>query len=1066
MPDTTCLHIRVGESDPIRVFEIAGMSVRIGRASFCEVRIPEPELAEEECRLRKRGGAWQLVPARPANAVTIEGRPVDATCPLPFDVPFRVGGHWLTLRATNSAQPDWTEYAASRPAEAAPSSAVAREGFRAAPLADIAPPVVETKAHTPAQAPANVEHLADWRSRQEQRLNRTRTGNSQRSWEERWKAAGDRLKTRNEEATPPAAPPRSTPPPAQTRYAQPQPLDAKIHAPRATPPVAPSVSAADVLRTPVDRLEIKTKSYKARESKAAATPTPSVSMPNRTNWEPPQAPVPTEPSLGKYVAPSSTFAVEREPRVNDFATQPEMTTWERASSSMTAVAIEQEIEVEPSYEDSTVLHNEEEATAWDEVPASMTGVAAEQEIEVEPSYQETTVLQEEARTAAWDEAPTLMSQAVTEEEAAAEEEIEVESSCQEESAVLRNEGEVTAWSEAPSSATAVDVNQDVEIEPRYEEITVSAPAWEPTAEPAPVHETVSSDTPAPSRILRLLSPLVSLKSARAVSAPAKEPSKPEAPATEVTVEAAIPVSPPPQPEASFSGPASATRAETWIKKETVATEPRTAEPSDRTETRRKKTRSAPPTNPAANRPRPQAEAHTRQPGRENTRPQNGQARPSQRPGHAIPRETPPGPKAPAPLPGMPPLSDARTSRETAREWPRASDIFAAHEAPAPRPAQQNPARRLTANLPQPTEWQEPSHWKLPLWAGAPALILMVLPLGVLTLALSWIWTGHEQSAGIVSDVLLHGDVSKPLPDQVIPRDMTWWKTSAGNLTLWASYFERRSQISPNEVDDARDYLEGAAKTSPIHAQTRLARARFTNASEPDAQLAIRFGLSRDIVALAFSGQRCLKAGRKEAALKLYRQALEMTSSIQISNSTVPKFDDESQVRRYRIPNEGMIERIIRDIASDESWTFAEWSQAIPSTELIRFVTAKVLTERGDPEASKVIDQMLEQAKSPTASKPASALDAAAQAEVFALRRSWEEAQEHYRTAISMMPNDLIRRSWWLNLADLALRLNDESGRQKALEQAKGIQNLDEVAKRATELLKFSSVRAEKAQPGR
>src|SRR6266446_2923841 len=55
MPETACLHIQARDSDPIRVVELAGVSVRIGRASYCEVRLPAPELADEECCLRRRG---------------------------------------------------------------------------------------------------------------------------------------------------------------------------------------------------------------------------------------------------------------------------------------------------------------------------------------------------------------------------------------------------------------------------------------------------------------------------------------------------------------------------------------------------------------------------------------------------------------------------------------------------------------------------------------------------------------------------------------------------------------------------------------------------------------------------------------------------------------------------------------------------------------------------------------------------------------------------------------------------------------------------------------------------
>ena len=62
MPESACLHIQANESDPVRVVDLRGGPVRIGRAASCDVRLADADLADEECRLRRRGGAWQLVP--------------------------------------------------------------------------------------------------------------------------------------------------------------------------------------------------------------------------------------------------------------------------------------------------------------------------------------------------------------------------------------------------------------------------------------------------------------------------------------------------------------------------------------------------------------------------------------------------------------------------------------------------------------------------------------------------------------------------------------------------------------------------------------------------------------------------------------------------------------------------------------------------------------------------------------------------------------------------------------------------------------------------------------------
>jgi hypothetical protein len=81
MPESTCLHIQDQESGPIRVVDIPWISVRIGRAAFCEVRLTADDLADEACRLYRRGRTWHLVPAGSRAKIVIEGRSVESACP-------------------------------------------------------------------------------------------------------------------------------------------------------------------------------------------------------------------------------------------------------------------------------------------------------------------------------------------------------------------------------------------------------------------------------------------------------------------------------------------------------------------------------------------------------------------------------------------------------------------------------------------------------------------------------------------------------------------------------------------------------------------------------------------------------------------------------------------------------------------------------------------------------------------------------------------------------------------------------------------------------------------------
>ncbi len=113
MPESTCLHIQDRESGPIRVVELPWISVRIGRAAYCEVRLPDTGLAAEACRLTRRGRTWSLTPVGDQNLVVLDGRTVKSPCLLPFGTPFQIGPFCLTLRQDAGADPDWELYPAA-----------------------------------------------------------------------------------------------------------------------------------------------------------------------------------------------------------------------------------------------------------------------------------------------------------------------------------------------------------------------------------------------------------------------------------------------------------------------------------------------------------------------------------------------------------------------------------------------------------------------------------------------------------------------------------------------------------------------------------------------------------------------------------------------------------------------------------------------------------------------------------------------------------------------------------------------------------------------------------------
>jgi tetratricopeptide (TPR) repeat protein len=363
----------------------------------------------------------------------------------------------------------------------------------------------------------------------------------------------------------------------------------------------------------------------------------------------------------------------------------------------------------------------------------------------------------------------------------------------------------------------------------------------------------------------------------------------------------------------------------------------------------------------------------------------------------------------------------------------------------------------------PTIARKPAQWNLSLrlaWFPAAAAAAV---LGAMGLLAAWSWSIEAEHSGVVADRLTAaGAKAVALPPWVKPPDPRWWKTTPGHLTLWALWLDRAAD-DPATVEEAQQLLAAAARAAPLQARVRFAQARREpgSAEGPAAGSISSLALSRDVLPLAWTGHQLLAAGKKDAAQKAYRKALELASRAELSRLAPPGFIDDSQVRRYAMPAEDLIKPIVRDMADSSAWTYAEWSAAVPPDAVARLVAVRVLRERSVTDFEAALDALV--AEGDTAPSPGAraALAIAAHAEALALKQRWGEADQRYRQALEQMPDPTIRRSWWVNLAEIALRQNDESGRQKALEAARGNDPNEEITRRAVELLKDYGVRTER-----
>ena len=168
---------------------------------------PTLRLAEEACRLQRRGRTWHLVPLGPKGSILVQDRPIEGPYPLPFDVPFRIGSICFTLRQNRSSDPDWEMYRTL-------SSAQHRRPMSINPLPVSLPAVERCIASiAPPRSQRDIVHESSipLAPRIESPLERSTSPRPVNPWEARWKAAGARLQAERKQPLPPGRPHPSPP---------------------------------------------------------------------------------------------------------------------------------------------------------------------------------------------------------------------------------------------------------------------------------------------------------------------------------------------------------------------------------------------------------------------------------------------------------------------------------------------------------------------------------------------------------------------------------------------------------------------------------------------------------------------------------------------------------------------------------------------------------------------------------------------------------------------------------------------------------------------------------------
>jgi hypothetical protein len=390
------------------------------------------------------------------------------------------------------------------------------------------------------------------------------------------------------------------------------------------------------------------------------------------------------------------------------------------------------------------------------------------------------------------------------------------------------------------------------------------------------------------------------------------------------------------------------------------------------------------------------------------------------------------------------------------ELPTVRDILANHRnSHGPRTAVERP---LPGKQAIPTVPQQPGQWDLPGWLALPPVGICALGMGLVACALSWWWAVDASNAAVITKRLLMPDGSgrhRPLPEGLAPPGGRWIRTTAQHLAHWGVYIAVEEKDEPHPAAEAPSLLSRALEISPLNPTARLAMAELEEPGRDGSGRIRGLGLSRDSVSLAWSAHRLMDAGKKSAALRLYGRAISAAVDGGLSRSATPRFSEDTAAHRYFLPAEDAVRDIVAELAARDGLEFGEWSGALPRNPVVLLATARLLREQGRTEADGLLNELLAAGPAEGHGDPRLL---AARAEALVLRSRWAEAADQYRQAIDRVDNDLIRRSWWFNLADIAQQLNDEGQRQAAIRAALAVASSDDITRRASLIQKSGDTR--------
>ena len=1006
-----------GGSAPVQTLPLEGDTIKLGKGPQCQIQISDDSLGDLQCLFRFKDGAWQYEPIGPPGRVWIDGRAIEDPYTLPFGVPFRIGRHWVTLRTAENAFNDWLD---ENDDAADATDATMTADDRGASSRKSTEPRPSGAALSETE-----ERLRKWQARLEQRERMLRDRQEERRWEARWKSAGESLRARSTDRQGPTSAPRqrpAAPSPAPVRPAT-NATPASVPTPAPTPPNAyrpqqsPPVSRIIETRQPdtIRRGPELTPRYAARPPirptvSSVAPPSTPINQP-ATVRVPLRTTIRVVPPVVEPQPNSTPIVTHNRPDISTESTLPTVTLIQPAEPLVFVEPVLPNqlgsVEASPTPVSQVIETVDTQAESASNLTDHLASAEGKTQVSVFESSSFDSIL----------ESVTLMAEAHAQHAAVpSAQEVETDEPTAQ---IEEHEGE-------KEPALVAEVATETVIE-----VVTSATSEEPVAEVVEATPLVIEAAEPDSTVLQSVTPLVEMTEPASELEAVVEPVD----SVEVTL-AEIMAEPDPEPEPALNQPALvvAVEASNWLEEVDEETLDSSVDPyvaaSPRIEER-----------PIA------AEAVPE----EASRPESvwRTASLSQAPatlGFISHRRA-----EPTTAPHAAPAASPKPRRG---ELPSARDILAAQgvrnrQAEAVAEAA-NAVKRST--LPVPTDIHAPEQWSLPLWLGWLPTTAFVLMLGVASMGLAFGWLNDSMTAAFAIKDVLRPDLpnSSALMAPIIAPG-NWVTSTAQHQAMWAVALER-SNDGRERRDDIRSLLESARRISPLAARSQFSLeppAQSSNTPPSDPEDLSDIGRTRDIVSLVITGRRLHALGKVESSVKVYRQALELALKAEWQGLEPPRFDDDPQVLRYLLPREKLASFVVKDIVARGNWTEEQWSTMLPSSAMAAWVAAKQfikLDRKAD--ADRLINLATRLGETSAGEGLDESEHRAALAEALATRSQWTDAVEAYRRAIDLCSNDRTRRAWWLNLAELARRMGDDSMRQRAIDAAKASDRIDEITQRA------------------